>query len=723
MVMANARTVLNEGARLLTDGGIALVVTLLASGVRLRDASGHEWNVSWTTFGTARLVSDGEIAVVSEPLRPLWDALDEETKRVALFRLEVVQEIVTGYRDGHSELAYEGEPRPPFGPNFEVSESLRCQKMAALLSLDAQSNRDRQRRLRDGELQSAGVSTSTVRNWLRSWKKDGLRGLIDGRSLRYQKSWDAIDPLFREAAAEVIDSLDGDRSTISVAEIDRRARVRLRDQGVVDVVTPQRITAEFLSRAKAAKGRTTRSQRSRSLRGVSGYAHFPAIRPGQVVAIDATRADCLVYDPMSGKPVSVEILTAIDVATRVVVALRVTALSANGFDAGLLLYDVCRPFSLAVSGTTVGDWRWVGLPGQVDLTSVGVRLGRRVLSPDFSTLNGEHAIPSVLPDAIRSDHGTIFLSSHFGSILDELGIDLLLSRGKKPTDNPHVERWHETIQRALQQVAGYKGRNTSERGRLVNDEPLLTAGELELHLRRFIALDYHRSPHEGLTLPGATDAHLSPLEMWDSMTVAAGRIDVPQHPDLVYQFLPIKWATIGHDGVEIMNLVYSAPALHQYQSMPSGFFRRQDKAAPFFIDPHDRSRIWFRDPELNQVIPIPWKGAARTDAPMTSTIVNAALRRVRERGGNDVLKRNMATRQIIDSLGEITKRSDSKEWRKKLGAARLRVDQSRGIHCEAESAAAAAALTEPAPKAASKAVAAARPLDKFCGAWPNLMDD
>ena len=99
---------------------------------------------------------------------------------------------------------------------------------------------------------------------------------------------------------------------------------------------------------------------------------------------------------------------------------------------------------------SIENWRWVGIPGSLDLSDVEVRMGRRRFAPDFSTLQGEHPVPSVLPDAMRSDHGAIFLCDHVVAIERQLGIDLLLTRGGKPTDNPHVERWHETLQRCLQ---------------------------------------------------------------------------------------------------------------------------------------------------------------------------------------------------------------------------------------------------------------------------------
>lgn len=83
------------------------------------------------------------------------------------------------------------------------------------------------------------------------------------------------------------------------------------------------------------------------------------------------------FDPLSGRAYSAEIPTAIEVATRVVRAIRVVPQSANGIEAGLLIYDVCRPFSPAVEGASISDWRWVGLPEQLDFSQVTIRTYRR----------------------------------------------------------------------------------------------------------------------------------------------------------------------------------------------------------------------------------------------------------------------------------------------------------------------------------------------------------
>ncbi len=714
--MTGGRTTLFVGARVLTDWGTTLVVCSDKTGVDLRDCLNNVQHKRWDDLPVVQAIEKGQPVALTEPLRPLWDSLDDAARERALNKLEVVQEILTGYRDGHPELKRPGEPHPPFGPGFGVSEAKRATAMAAILAQEARCDRDLQRRITDGEVQFNGPNESTIRNWVRNWRDKGLLGLVDGRSIRKVQSWEVIDARFRAATEEVFATLDGSRSSLAIQEVERRVRVQLRKDGIVDFHAPERFTQKYLSNLKAQRGQTTRAQRSKKLQTVSGSTQYPAIRPGQVVAIDVTRADNLVFDTFSGKAISVEIITAIDVATRVVLALRVVPLSANGFEAGLLVYDICRPFSMLVAGTTISDWRWVGLPENLDFSDAAGRIGRRKLTPDFSTLQGEHPIPSVMPDAVHCDNGAIFISEAFRALLHDLQIELLLSRPGKPTDNPQIERWHETIQRGLQQIPGYKGRNVSERGRLVAEEPLVTSPELQLHLRKFIGLDYHRHPHSGLVLAGEEDARICPLDMWDIIAEATGRIDVPQRPDLIYQFLPIKWGTIGHAGVEFSDLRYeNSKVFDSLRYVEVGRFREQDRAAPFFYDPNDVSRIWFRDPSTQKVEPIEWTGRSKVDAPMTDVILEELRRKIRQRGGNNVLKRGLSTQLIIEELGELTTAKPKSDWRK-IAAATQRVQQSRIDHAEAQ---AADDRVHPVRRIAP----ATMPMSSIRRTWPNLLED
>lgn len=717
--MPTGRTIITRGCRVLTDAGTAVVTGWDADGIDFKNAFGDVEHVPWMALSDVRTIDNGMVEALTQPLRPLWDALDHSARIVALMRLEVVQEIVTGYRDGHPELARPDEPRCPFGPGFGLSKSRRCEEMAALLCQEKLADRVVQRRIRDGEIHSGGISSSTVRNWVRQWENEGLIGLIDGRSIHIAPRWDGIDEQFRDAVDRIINTLDGNPSTVSIRELDRRARVELREAGVNDLRTPQRKTQQYISWRLHTRGRTTRAQRSTMQREVSGTHSFEVVRPGQVVVIDATNADNLVFDALSGKAISVQILTAIDLATRVVLALRVVPLSANGLETMMMIYDVCRPFALAVEGTTIGSWRWCGLPEAVDLSDCQLGATSRVsVAPDVSALQGQHFIPAVLPNAMHADLGTNFHSMPVMALLGTLGIDVLPSRGGKPTDNPHMERWHETLQRGLQQIPGYKGRNVSQRGRLVAEEPLLTAGGLQNHLRQWVALDYHRSPHTGYVLPGTKEemkARLCPLEIWDAMVQSTGRIDIPQQPDLIYQFLPIHWLTIRQAGVELWNLVYDSTLLDPYRHVPTGFFRAGDRAAPFFVDTNDLSRIWFRDPEPpHRVNPIEWRGAYQLNAPMTRSYVDAACQRIRQRGGNNVLTKDSATRQIVNELTRITDAPPDKKIGTKRGAAARRVEQSRADHEEAQ--VAQDRLTPAGPRGKM-------PLASIRRAWPDLLDD
>lgn len=672
---ALARTRLAIGDRVLFADGIASVSRVSAEGIHVQSGDGAEEVLEFPAISECRAITDGSITKVASTLRPLWDSLPDRVRQATELKLEIVLEIVTGYRDGHHLLARTGEPRYPFGEGHGVSESRRCEEMARVLAAEFAADRRVQRLKAFGQGLGTPPSVSVIRRWVREWKREGLIGLIDGRALRPKTGWDRIDPNYRSAAESMARALDGDRSAISIDELNRRVCALLKQEGIAYVDPPRRARATYLSWLMSTRGTKTRTQKTRSLQAISGTRHYPAMRPGQVVAIDATRADCLVRDPHDGTALSVEVLTAIDVATRVILALRVVPRSANAIDAGLLLYDVCRPFSMFIDGTQVSDWRWCGLPGQIELPMTGG--GRTDVLPDYSTLQGQHVVPSVVPDAIRSDHGANFMAAHFQDLLASLGIDFLPSRGRRPTDNPHVERWHETLQRAWQQIPGYKGRNPGERGGRVDSEPLLTPGQLEQHLRKFASLDYHRTHHKGLKLAGDPTARLTPLEMWDVLTEVTGRIDVPQRPDLVFDFLPIHWAKIRHDGVTISNLVYDAACLTPYRTPHLGLFRACDDRAPFYRDPHDLSRVWFRDPESGDVEEVPWRGAHLSQAPMTDEVVAAAWKRVRARGGDQRISSRWVQKLILEELTELTMHPEKFDKPARLRVARLRNANSR----------------------------------------------
>ncbi len=688
--MSDANVPVEVGARLLSEDGYLLVTDLGRHAVTVESSTGERRDVPYGQISGVR-ITKGQAAPTTTALEPWWSGLSEPIRRDALDKLEVVMEILTGYRWGHPRLAQPGEPFVAVS-DPDLSETERCAAMARQLSYERHTDRQVLRRVQDGELRSTTLGASTVQKWIRVWRDEGLRGLVDKRATKGREGFDALDERIRRIADDVFARFNGDDSKVNIKTIEAEIRLQMKREGLKDVRLPERLFQEYLSERHRALGRTTRAHRSRYLRrAASAHTSFPAMHPAHL-ALDATRADVLVWDEVHECPRSVEVLTVISVATRVIVALRVTARSGNAIEAGLVLYDAMRPMSMLVDGTTVDDWRWCGVPESLDLSDVSMhRAPQRVIPPGQSlqSIQGVHYKPGVTPSSVRCDHGSVFLSEHFVGILRDFGVDLMLSRGSKPTDNPHVERWHETLQRAYQAIPGFKGRNVTERGRKVDatSEALLTATELERHLRRFVALDYHRSWHQGLVLPGAEQARLTPLEMWDAMMDVTGRIHVVQHPDLIYQFLPIRWLTIGHAGVEYKNLTYDAPVLDDFREVRPGMFRTDSRKVPFHYDPRDVSRIWFRHPDTDRIHEIGWKARHVKDLPLSDFIRDCAIANIKARGGNRALKADSAWRQIIAELGQLTSAEETAESRAKAYAARLRWEQAQRDHAEAAEAA------------------------------------
>jgi putative transposase len=711
--MRDSRMRLEVGTRMLTERGYAVVTALAAHTARFRYSDGSEAEIPLGEIAGQQINGDTIQAHVPA-LEPWWSSLPESAKAEALLWQEVVNEIETGYRYGHERLALPGEPFFPFGS--DATDRVKCERMAELLTYEKQSDRKVARRISHGEIQSNSVSLRTVQYKLADSRKLGLRGLVSGNASRGTKGFNELDPRVRAIADGVFAEFDGDVSKVNIDTIDMRVRLEMKTRGIQDVHLPQRLWRQYLSHRSAELGANTRAHRSGKLRKrASGTSSFAAASPADL-ALDATRVDNLVWDPIARKARSVEVLTLISVSTRVVVGLCVTPRSATALEAGLVLWDAMRPLSMVVEGTTVHDWRWCGLPESIDFSNVAIHRSPNRIIPPGGSLQGEHLKPSVLPSSIRNDHGSIFTSDHFMALLDHFGIEVKLSQGKNPISNAHVERIHETYQRAYQQIPGYKGHNVSERGRRVEHrgDALLTAEELERHLRRFIALDYHQEWHQGLVLPGAPEARLTPLEMWDAITAVTGRIDVPQSPDSIFQFLPQVWLTIGHAGVERKNMGYDAPVLDEFRHVAVGTFKPGTRKAPFFMDPRDVSRLWFSHPETGKVHEIPWRAKHLLDLPLTDVILDRALDSIQARGGNNVLKRGGAATKILEELGQLT--SPEELARNRAYAERLRYERSQRDFAEVVEFASRAphlAALPPSPD-----VDPETPVDDYA-AWPD----
>ena len=164
-----AVTTLSRGARVLGEDGYFVVLELGWHGVSLANSLGERREVPYGELAGVG-IAGGTAAPTLKSLEPWWGGLPDRVRHSALDILEVVLEVLTGYRWGDPRLAQPGEPYLPFGDE-NTSISKRCARMAEVLTYEASTDRSTIRRLVDGEI------ASVVRLTARAPWFDGMAAL------------------------------------------------------------------------------------------------------------------------------------------------------------------------------------------------------------------------------------------------------------------------------------------------------------------------------------------------------------------------------------------------------------------------------------------------------------------------------------------------------------------------------------------------------------------
>jgi hypothetical protein len=175
-------------------------------------------------------------------------------------------------------------------------------------------------------------------------------------------------------------------------------------------------------------------------------------------------------------------------------------------------------------------------------------------------------------------------------------------------------------------LPGYKGPDVYSRGADPEGCSYFFVDELEQIVREWTATIYHRRPHDGLVEPGAPGLKLSPQEMFEAGLARTGRLRIPRHPGLVFDFLPTAWRTIQHYGVELHGLRYNGPALNSYRNRTSPYSGVHKGKWPLRYDPDDVSRIYFCDPADNAWHTLAWDHAEDIGVPFSAETLIYAKR-------------------------------------------------------------------------------------------------
>lgn len=422
----------------------------------------------------------------------------------------------------------------------------------------------------------------------------------------------------RTVLAEQVES-----STKTKSLILRTIATRLEQQFGAEVVPIPGKTRAYEVLGELSSGRSmwsnSKARRSIANRPTTSYGRLEATRPGEYLLLDTTRLDVFAMDAVTLRWVQAELTVGLDLYTRCIVGLRLTPVSTKSIDAASVVYQALRPAALpAAARESAGQWPHHGVPA-----SVVVPVDK--LAED-SPLAQAGVVP-VAPETLVVDHGKVFISEHLTSACARLGISIQPARPYTPTDKAPVERFFRTLREGLlQALPGYKGLDVFNRGKDVEGEAFFFLHELEDIIREWVALVYHRRPHDGLVDPHVPGLRLSPAAMFAHGIARSGYIQIPSTSDLAFEFLPVSWTSIQHYGVNVGTLRYNGDGLTDFRNRRSPYLGRHAGKWPIRYNPDDASAVWFRNPDEGDWHRLEWEHSRRLTQPFSFEALGYAKR-------------------------------------------------------------------------------------------------
>ncbi|WP_405148992.1 hypothetical protein OG308_03210 [Nocardia salmonicida] len=421
-----------------------------------------------------------------------------------------------------------------------------------------------------------GYSRSQLYRMIRNYSGDGSG---DGGGVR------GLAPYQPPAAREGDPRVGLDESTLDVvyrvlldmrqhgstthmqARVNRVAKA-LEEAHIADpMLTPTRLekllrvlSAEWQLSSKATTRRNTAARAGR------GRRRPPPVMPGERVEMDSTWANVNVVCPETGKVFRPWLSVAICVATRLIV-IRVTPQKPTARDSRLLIFDLMRP--LVLPDELRAPILPLGKPSQVRF-SRAMNLG-----------------------IVVTDHGTEYENHRMVDCLARWGTGVELARTGRGMDKPYVESANRTLDILEQDLLGYVGSCSDNRG---SDVPaVLTLRALQTICSEWAATVYPHRPHTGLPSETRPGHFFTPAQRYEQCLIRGGNIAVDVHPDDVFGFLDTMELTIASDGVHYKNFRYSGDVLSHIEAGRISPLARLGRRRRFYFDPYDRSRLFFRD--------------------------------------------------------------------------------------------------------------------------------
>ncbi|MEG9247883.1 hypothetical protein V6S67_07285 [Arthrobacter sp. Soc17.1.1.1] len=564
---------------------------------------------------------------------------------------EMQRKAADAYEVLHGTAMGASCPRPGYGEGSSrwSRAHLKARELAAIAD---------EMRARDPA--SARALTRSHSSLLRDAEKlmqSGLAALIDGRRSRNHTVLDGI-------AAEVLKECNwvlrdlGKRSRVpkqeQVARVQRRLRKKYPDADfalpparrlgkILDELSDgQYLDGDALNRLTAANT-PKRVNQARS-----------ALLPGSEIQVDSTRLDILLILP-GGKIGRPECSIMVDKATRSILSFSL----AKNIDGADLAFMIAQAMTLRPR-TDLED-----VPANYwELKSRDLPWAQMYDAAERERL--DVMVPLVRPRCIETDHGRDYTSEVVESACRQLGITLVRSSVRTPTDKAVVERAFGTIKtRFLSQLPGFTGGALSSRGDHPEKDNLLTLYEFAWLLDRWIVHIWQNTPAEGLREPlvGALQP-LSPNAAYQAMFPYVGFVPVPLSRRDYISLLPIAMRTIQSDGIQLEYRMYDSPGLDVLRRRTSGTLLPEGKWEVHYI-PTDPRVVWVHNPTGNTYVECYWK-ENRLDKPFSRPIRERARQMIDDGEVDPSYCSTDATMSLIDVALSQVRKGRREEAKKEL---------------------------------------------------------
>jgi hypothetical protein len=542
---------LSAGARLMLDGAEWEVEECLPQSGRvvLRGADGQRRPATIRT-----LVNDPGLRPVPVPAAAgpagrevvLEDLTGAQREQLHL-RVAHVLEAETGFASGSPLRALDGEPRPEYDPDATSVAQRRVAKAAELRALGP----EQLKRLTGLD----AVSERTLRRWAGGYRRFGIAGCIDGRTVRKSGSRPTITEPVREAIYAVrTETLH--RSRLSMATRDRLIRQYVAERHGPEAVVPSYSTLKRTWLEWFGPGGTRpRYARSAAAAPPTGR-HVVVHRPGQVVALDTTVLPVKVREAVFGEPVSAHLTLALDAYTHSVVAFRLTLVSDTSVDVAMLLRDVMMPLPMREGWGEDMEWPYPGVPAAVVAEFAGHKVA---------------GLPFFAPETVTTDHGSVYKNHHLVEVERVIGANILPARVLRPVDKHAVERAFGAIQSLLFEfLPGYQGVDVADRGADPEGDAVLTLAEMERLIAAWVVRYWQRRELGEYAPAWDPGGRHSPNSLFAAAMGQGGfSLQIPP-ASLYYELLPACLVKIhGRRGVKAGGLWYDGDALDPYRGGPS----------------------------------------------------------------------------------------------------------------------------------------------------------